>query len=66
MMQKDLLRIDEVAGRLAVSENQVRNLLDVGALEGVLISSAVGTEKKHVRVKVASLERFLNDPKRRV
>jgi len=63
---KQLFRLDEVSQILSISVGQIRNLLDAGTLQGTLINGATNPQRKHVRVKRQSIEKFLADRKRQV
>ncbi len=64
---KGLMRIDEVAEYLSISCNQVRNLIDQGDLEAVLVNSNPDDlERKHVRVVTESVKKFLENKSRKV
>ena len=63
---KALFKVKEAAAKLNVSEYTITSFLDDGTLDGFNISTVPDPKRKHVRVTAESVERFLNDPKRKV
>ena len=56
---RQVLRIDEVANALAISEQQVRDLIDVGELSALPINDEPDPVRQHMRVLRASVVRFV-------
>lgn len=58
--EKPLLRIDEVATALACSTRHVRNLIDLGEFDIVLVNSALDdASRKYIRIVRESVDEFL-------
>jgi len=55
---RTVLSVREVAKRLAIDEQQVRDLIEEGKLHAINIG---GGGRKHWRIPVASFERFLKE-----
>lgn len=54
-----MMTVQEAAGRLGVSENQVLKLIEEGRLEAIDVGD--GGKRKHWRVPLAAYEKFLAD-----
>lgn len=54
---RPLLRVDEAAAILSISEESVRRMLDCGALTAVKVGA--GAQRAHVRVATSSVRRLL-------
>jgi len=61
---KGVLRPAEVARFLDVSEDQVKRLIDSGALEALSVSAAHTAERHHRRITARSLRAFVNARRR--
>ncbi len=55
--QRPVLRVDEAAAVLTVSEKTIRAMLDCGTLDALPVGR--GRERTHVRVLTASVRRLL-------
>jgi len=65
MTVRKAYRIDEVACMLAISKRTVYDMIERGDMEALKLSNSVG-QRTFMRIPTSSLDRFLNDPKRRV
>jgi len=63
---KQMFRVDEVAKLLEISNNQVRNLCESGAMESVPINTTLEPvpERVHIRITRRSVEAFINTRRR--
>ena len=55
------LRINEVAQKLSVSHAHVQNLIDVGALQTVCISTDLNQPRAKRRITIDSYRKFIRD-----
>ncbi len=56
---RQVVRVDEVAKALAIGEQQVRDLIDVGELSALPINDEPDPVRQHMRVLRASVVRFV-------
>lgn len=64
---RQAFRIDEAAEILACSRRHIYNYIESGALTAIRLSNSIASvNHSHMRVTRASIDQFLNDPKRRV
>jgi hypothetical protein len=57
--QRPLVRVQEAAELLAISNNQVRNLVDCGVLVGRPVGDSKRPERLHIRVTTESIRKFV-------